>query len=201
MADSAQIDYLPLAERLLDAEEFQRIIEAGVFAEEDRKLELDEGRIVVAPVDGGPHLNIGKRFGRLWYPRIVADPALGSRLDLFIPGAVRVTNGVVRAPDAMLAPPGTVGKQRWPSAKEVLLAIEFSDTTLRYDDGKKRSDYALGGVQEVWIVRVEQEDVRVCRGPQADGSWREAELHSGDAVLQPLAALELAIRARELFED
>ena len=177
------------------------MIEAGVFAEEDRKLELDEGKIVVATMDEGPHLNIGKRFGKLWYPRIVADPALGSRLDLFIPGAVRVTEGIVRAPDAMLAPPGTVGKKRWPSAKEVLLAIEFSDTTLHYDDGKKRSDYALGGVQEVWVVRVEQEDVRVCRDPQEDGNWREADLHSGDALLQPLAAPELAICARQLFED
>lgn len=201
MADSAQIDCPPLAQRLLDADEFQRMIEAGVFAEEDRKLELDEGRLVVAPMDGGPHLNIGKRLMKLWVPRIAADSALGARLDLFIPGAVRVTKDIVRAPDAMLALPGTVGKKRWPSAKEVLLAIEFSDTTLRYDDGKKRSDYALGGVQEVWIVRVEEEDVRVCRGPQQDGSWREADLHAGDAMLQPLAAPELAIRARELFED
>jgi hypothetical protein len=56
MADGALLAEPPVYERLLSADEFQRMIEAGVFAEEDRKIELDEGRIAVAPMDGGPHI-------------------------------------------------------------------------------------------------------------------------------------------------
>jgi Uma2 family endonuclease len=201
MADGQLLLDPPVEPRLIDADEFLRMVEAGVFAEDERKIELDDGRIVVAPMDGGPHLNVGMRLAMIWTPRIAADPDLKSRLRLYVPGAIWIAEQVVRAPDAMLAPPGTVGKSRWPKAREALLAVEFSDTTLKYDDGKKRQDYARGGLAELWIVRVEHQDVRVCRGPRADGGWDEADLHVGDALIAPLAAPALALRVRDLFAD
>jgi Uma2 family endonuclease len=200
MDDGALIEP-PVAPRLIDADEFQRMVEAGVFAEEERKIELDEGGIVVAPMDGGAHLNVGARLGMLWYPILAADPTLRARLNLFIPGAIRVSDRTQRAPDAMLAPPHTVGDKRWPTAAEALLGVEFSDTILNYDDGRKRAQYARGGLQELWIVRVAKGDVRVCRGPKAQGTWEEAGLHTGDAIIAPLAAPELAIPVRSLFES
>jgi hypothetical protein len=199
MDDGALLIDPPVQPRAIDADEFQRMVEAGVFADDGRKIELDDGGIVVAPMDGGPHLNVGMRLGMLWQPRIAADPILASRMLLYIPGAIRVTSRIVRAPDAMLAPPHTVGKSRWPTAKEALLAIEFSDTTLKYDDGRKKSGYAMGGLLELWIVRVEEQDVRVCRGPHKDGAWDEADLHGGDATIAPLCAPMLAIRVSDLF--
>ena len=199
MDDGALIEP-PVAPRLIDADEFQRMVEAGVFADEERKIELDEGGIVVAPMDGGQHLNVGERLSVLWYPVFAANADLRARLRLFIPGAIRVSERIQRAPVAMLAPPLTVGVKRWPTAQEALLAVEFSDTTLKYDDGRKRAQYARGGLQELWIVRVARGDVRVCRGPKPDGTWEEAGLHGGDAIIAPLAAPELALRAAALFE-
>lgn len=201
MDDGQSLIEPPVEPRLIDAAEFQRMVEAGVFAEEERKIELDSGGIVMAPMDGGAHLNVGMRLMKLWVPRIAASPALSERLNLYVPSAIRVSDRIVRAPDAMLAPPHTVGVKRWPTAKEAPLAIEFSDTTLTYDDGRKRAQYAAGGLAELWIVRIEHADVRVCRGPGEDGSWAESALHAGDAVIAPLAAHELALPAHALFAD
>ena len=201
MADGQLLLDPPVEPRLIDADEFLLMVEAGVFADEERKIELDDGRIVVAPMDGPAHLSVGERLGAIWYPKWAADSALQARLKLYIPGGVRLGKRMARAPDAMLAPPGIVEKGRWPTAREALLAVEFSDTTLKYDDGKKRQDYARGGLAELWIVRVEHQDVRVCRGPRDDGSWDEADLHAGDAIITPLAAPALALRVRDLFAD
>jgi Uma2 family endonuclease len=190
----------PIELRRFSNEEFEEMVEAGVFAREEGKVELAEGRVIVAPVDGGPHLNVGQRLTLNWTPKLAANEDLKRRMRLFVPGTIRVREGAIRAPDAMLAPPETVGKRRWPTAAEVLLALEFSDTTLAYDDGPKRADYAMGGLRELWVVRVAEEDIRVCRGPRADGGWDEAALWSGDQVIAPLAAPELAIPVRALFE-
>jgi|CXWL01.1.fsa_nt_gi Uma2 family endonuclease len=191
----------PVEPRLIDADEFQIMVESGVFADEERKIELDDGRIVVAPMDGPAHLSVGERLGAIWFPKWAADRELQSRLKLYIPGGVRVSDRISRAPDAMLAPPGVVESGRLPTASEALLAVEFSDTTLKYDDGKKRADYARGGLAELWIVRVEHGDVRICRGARKDGSWDEANLHAGDALIAPLAAPALALRVSELFTE
>ncbi len=189
----------PVKPRLIDADEFLRMIEAGVFAEEERKIELDEGRIVVAPMDGPAHSSVGERLMMLWTPKLAADSALSARLRLYIPGGLHLTKRSARAPDAILAPPGIVEAGRWPQASEALLAVEFSDTTLKYDDGRKRAQYASAGLAELWIVRVAKGDVRVCRGPRRDGSWAEAELHAGAASIAPLAAPALALSVEELF--
>jgi Uma2 family endonuclease len=191
----------PVAERLFSSEEFEKMIHAGVFAAEEGKIELDGGKIIVSPMDGGPHLNVGARLGRLWWPLLAANKGLGQRVRLFIPGAIRLAEGAMSAPDAMLAPPHTVGKRRWPSAAEALLAIEFSDTTLAYDDGRKRANYARAGLAELWVVRINQRDVRVCRGPRPDGTWAEEGAVAGAARIAPLAAPELAIAVDDLLED
>jgi Uma2 family endonuclease len=201
MRDAALAFPPPVAELRIASPAFEAMIEAGVFAEAEGKVELDGGKIIVSPMDGGPHLNVGQRLGMLWWPTIAAEAALKARLRLFIPGAIRVGEGVMSAPDAMLAPPETVGKRRWPSAAEALLAVEFADTTLAYDDGRKRANYARGGLAELWVVRINQQDVRVCRGPRADGGWDEEGIHAGAAVIAPLAAPELAIAVAALFAD
>jgi Uma2 family endonuclease len=201
MDDGALTLPAPVAERRFTSLEFQEMVEAGVFAETEGKVELDAGRVIVSPMDGGPHLNVGQRLIVAWGPLFGADANLKRRMRLFIPGAIRVLEGVTCAPDAMLAPLETVGPKRWPTALEAFLAVEFSDTTIAYEDGRKKSNYAKGGLQELWIVRVAQGDVRVCRGPQADGGWAEAALVSGETVIAPLAAPSLAIPVRALFAD
>lgn len=183
-----------------DVDTLRKALEAGLFAEEDGKLELDGGLVIVAPMDGGAHMNVGMRLMKLWVPRLADDAALNARMDLFIPGGIHRGLRAARAPDAMLVKPGSVQTGRWETPTDVFLAIEFSDTTLSYDDGAKRADYAKGGVAEVRIVRIREGDVRVCRGPQAEGTWSEEALHAADEVIAPLAAPELAIPVKALFE-
>ena len=41
-----------------------------------------------------------------------------------------------------------------PRGEDVLLLVEVSDSSLRYDRGRKLDAYARAGIREVWIVDV-----------------------------------------------
>lgn len=178
------------------------MVAAGAFAPESR-VELDRGRLIDMALDGARHISAGKRLAKLWYPVLVANPDLNARVELYTPGSVRLTpTGSARAPDALLCPPGFYEREgRWPEARECHLAVEFADSTLRYFEGTKRPDYAAAGLPELWIVRLDHEDVRVCRGPREDGSWTSEVLLRGADALAPEAAPALAITPTALFAD
>jgi Uma2 family endonuclease len=55
--------------------------------------------------------------------------------------------------------------QRVPNADEVVLLIEVSDTTLRYDKTTKATLYATAGIPEYWVVDVVAREIIVHRNP------------------------------------
>jgi Uma2 family endonuclease len=57
-----------------------------------------------------------------------------------------------------------------PSAVDVLLLVEVSDSTLRYDREVKVSLYARCGVPEVWVVDLQGERIHFHRTP-AEGRY------------------------------
>jgi Uma2 family endonuclease len=58
--------------------------------------------------------------------------------------------------------------QRVPNADEVVLLIEVSDTTLRYDKNTKAALYATAGIPEYWIVDVVAREIIVHRSPETE---------------------------------
>lgn len=68
----------------------------------------------------------------------------------------------------MLKPRADFYTQAHPTAADVFVLIEVSDTTLAYDRGIKLPLYAQYGVPEVWIVDLTNNLVRFYRQPQAD---------------------------------
>lgn len=187
----------------LSIDGFAAALDAGAFMHLENRVELARGEVIAMPMDGARHISGSHKLMMAWAPRLAADPVLAGRLALYTPGSIRLTpTGSARAPDALLCPPGIYEReQRWPEAKECLLAIEFADTTLRYDEAEKRPDYAAAGLPELWIVRLPHQDVRVCREPREDGSWAVETLLKGEDTLSPLAAPELAIPVRVLFSE
>jgi len=185
----------------LSIDGFAAALEAGAFAHLENRVELARGEVIAMPMDGARHISGAAALSRLWIPRIVSEPRLAATMFLYTPGSIRLTlTGSARAPDALLCPAGIYEREhRWPEAGECYLAVEFSDTSLRYDEAEKRPDYAAAGLPELWIVRLPHQDVRVCREPKADGSWGSEVLVKGEDRLAPLAAPELAIPAKALF--
>jgi Uma2 family endonuclease len=56
-----------------------------------------------------------------------------------------------------------------PIASEVLLLIEVADSSIDYDRDVKIPIYARSGIQEVWIVNLQENCLEVYRQPTANG--------------------------------
>src|SRR5205814_379468 len=85
-----------------------------------------------------------------------------------------------------------------PEPGDVLLIIEISDTTFRFDRKQKIPRYAAAGFLEVWQFDLKRDRVLVYRNP-LDGRYTEIrELRRGD-TLSPLAFLDVGLRAEDLL--
>lgn len=86
-----------------------------------------------------------------------------------------------------------------PTAEDVQLVIEVSDTTLKFDRGQKLALYARHGVPEVWVVDLVNDQLHCMSQPLA-------ERYQVERSLQPPAEVTVAgmpdirLELRQLFE-
>jgi Uma2 family endonuclease len=59
--------------------------------------------------------------------------------------------------------------ERHPIPADTLLAIEVSETTLRYDRNRKSPLYARHGIPELWIFDTQRKQIHVSRQPTETG--------------------------------
>lgn len=73
---------------------------------------------------------------------------------------------------AILAPREDFYRRKHPAPADVLLLIEVSDSTLRYDLGMKVPLYARHGIRELWVVDLQHGELHAFGSPQ-DGQYLE----------------------------
>jgi len=176
----------------ISAEEYLRMGETGVFAPEAR-LELIEGEIIeMAPI-GSPHAGTVAILTRL-LSRAAGDSAL-----VWVQNPLVIGERSVPQPDLVLLKPRADSYTRsHPTAADVLLVVEVSDTTLAFDLGTKIPLYARAGIAEAWVVDLQERAVQVFREPGTSG-YRTSFTTSGETKLTPSALPELAIGVAALF--
>jgi MEMO1 family protein len=183
---------LPVRHRVT-VDEFERMVEADVFAPDER-LELIDGEIVDMSPIGSPHQACVNRLTRWFAPLTTSERAV-----LQVQGAF-VANDVSRPqPDvALLRPRDDFYAEAHPMPKDVLLAVEVADSSLRYDRGTKRPLFAGAGVPEMWIVDLNGGVVDVATDPSDQGYGRIVQSKPGDTIA-PNAFPDLTIAVADLL--
>jgi Uma2 family endonuclease len=74
-----------------------------------------------------------------------------------------------------------------PTATQVVLVVEVSDTTLQYDLTVKAGLYARAQIAEYWVVDINNRQLHVHRQPQ-NGAYRSVVPYPDTATVAPLAA-------------
>jgi len=176
----------------ISVEEYLRMGEGNVFAP-DARLELIEGEIIeMAPI-GSPHAGTVAILTRL-FGRAARDAAV-----VWVQNPVRMGERSMPQPDVVLLKPrADMYTRSHPSAADVLLLIEVSDATLRFDVSTKVPLYAHAGVVETWVVDIENARVQVFRDPGADG-YRTSFVVSGSNRVTSTVLPAIEIAASELF--
>ena len=158
---SAAMEEEPRRHRIT-VDEYYRMGELGLIAP-DARVELIDGEIIdMAPI-GNPHMATVDRLVKLLIH------AVGDRAIVRCQGAVQLGDYSAPEPDfVLLAPRTDYYSTRRAISSDTLLAIEVSDTTLKYDSGRKMSLYARHDVPELWVIDVPKARLLLFRRPSGD---------------------------------
>lgn len=166
----------------ITVDEYYRMAEVGLLTPKAR-VELIEGVIIDMTPIGELHAAVVDRLARVLF-KIPEDKVI-----VRVQGPVRLSTYSEPEPDcALLKPREDTYRRRHPSGTDTLLAVEVSDTTLRFDLRTKMPLYARHGVAEVWVADVNRSGIHVCRR-RTDIGYSDIEFVEEPGRL-PIAALE-----------
>jgi Uma2 family endonuclease len=186
---SAQTETWPRP-HLLTVHDYYRMAEVGLLHPDDR-TELIEGEIVHMPPIGSEHASVVTVLTRRLLRAV--DDSVEVRVQL----PVRFMPRSEPQPDfALVAHKTDAYRHAHPTAKDVLLLIEVSDSTLRYDLDVKARLYAAQGVSEYWVIDLVNRRVVRHRAPSGKQYSQRDDIFAGSL---PLPTLDVEISLAELF--
>lgn len=177
--------------------EYERLIEAGVF-HEDEPIELLDGVLVVREPQGTPHATA---------IRLTEDPlraAFGHGWDVRGQLPVALDDASEPKPDVAVVPGGPRDYRDAHPSRPALI-VEIAETSLDLDRIVKGRLYARAGVADYWIVNLIDRVLEVSRDPgpvASDPSQREYRRQTileATASVSPLAAPSARIRVADLL--
>jgi len=167
--------------RRLRREEYDRLVDAGVFDREH--VELIRGVIIRMPPQGAPHAGPIESLTEILVLALAGRARVRVQLPLIGP------DDSEPEPDIAVVPFGEPHKEH-PSVAH--LVIEVARTSQAYDRGTKGPLYAEMGVPEYWIVDVPNRTIEVHREPAGDRYARVETLGPG-AVITLVAFPDVAV--------
>ncbi|MCP4398639.1 MAG: Uma2 family endonuclease [bacterium] len=173
-------------------DEYHRMAEAGIFSHNEH-VELISGEIIAMVPIGSYHASQVDKFTR-FFVKNIAEKAI-----------VRVQNPIYidehsePEPDVVLVKPRTdFYAAHHPEPKDVLLIVEVSDSSLDYDRDVKLPIYAHAGIQESWIVNLQEACVEVHSEPSKHGYAAMRKYYHGKKIT-PAMFPNVSIAVDDIF--
>jgi Uma2 family endonuclease len=168
--------------------EYERMGRAGIFSEDER-VELVCGEIIQMSPIGKRHAAVVGLLTQL------ITLLLRRRAIVWVQNPIQLDSHSEPQPDiAVLKPRADFYRRSKPTAEDVLLVIEVSDTTLEYDQKVKVPLYARAGIPETWVVNLRGERIKAYADP-AKGAYQTITSYARGEELQSraLAALRVSV--------
>ena len=169
----------------ITVDEYERIIEAGAL-EDPGRVELIDGEMVDKMGKNAEHSYTTKEVLKALDSRLPAGWTSQKEEPVRIPDydEPEPDVAIVRGTDADY-------EHRIPTAADVALLVEVSDTTLTQDRGKKLLVYAKGKIPVYWIVNLVNRQVEVYSRPGKNGYRSHKVFASGEQVPVTIGGQEL----------
>lgn len=142
--------------------DYHRLIELGFLTENDR-VELIRGELMQMVAKGTPHT--------------VCNTSLVYEVTMLLQrrAIIRGQEPITLPPDSEPEPDLVIARNRGdrylsnhPSPADILLLVEVSDSTLKYDQEAKLSLYAESGIADYWIFNLAANCLEVYTQPDQD---------------------------------
>ena len=177
-----------LPHRKFSVEDYHRFIDLGIFKPEER-IELWEGEFVeMSP--------IGKRHaGTVSALSDILKDYLHKKALVWSQNPIVLSDFSEPQPDVtLLKRRDDFYRQISATAQDVLLTMEVADSTVKYDRDIKFPKYAANGIQEAWLIDLENDRVEIHTQPTKNGYRLVKILHRGDiAESTVFAEIKIAV--------
>ncbi|MGI0492190.1 Uma2 family endonuclease [Alkalinema pantanalense CENA528] len=169
---------------------YHAAIEAGIF--DEQPVELLQGDLVVMAPEGTAHAAFSSDAAD--YLRRL----LGDRAQIRDAKPITLPNNSEPQPDlAIVKPLGMEYRNHHPYPEDIFWLIEYAQSTLAKDLGQKQRIYAEAGIQEYWVVNLQDFHLRVFRALQT-GQYT-TDLTLTQDTISPLAFPEIAVEVTQLL--
>jgi len=172
-------------------DEYYRMIELGMLKDYE-KAEIIEGELIRKMTIGDRHAAIVNFLTR-FFVKNVSDDILVS-----VQNPVRLSDYNEPEPDVTLADLQKYDGKRHPQPSEIILIVEVSDSTLKYDRDVKLALYAEAEIPEVWIVNLPNDIIEVHQKPSV-GIYQLAKIFKRGEILSSEVLPDLSIAAAEIL--
>lgn len=180
--------------RRFTRDEFFRMGEAGIFQPEER-VELLDGEIIPMLPIGSSHSGPVNQLTEVF---VLAGRG---RWVTSIQNSLPISKFSVPQPDlVLLQRRADFYRNSLPTAADVILVVEVSDSSLVLDRQRKLPLYAAAGVPEVWIVNVREKVVEVYREPKGRAYRSQMKVKPGEN-LAPAAFPDATIETAALLAE
>jgi Uma2 family endonuclease len=174
---SMSID-INVTKKLFTVGEFQRICDTGIFPP-DSRFELIHGEILEMPNPTRPHIGRVNKLTRVFTSK------LGESVIVSIQNGMFANEMSEPKPDVVICKPlPELFGPFEPAPEDVLLLVEISDTSIRYDTKIKAPLYAQCGIPEYWLLNI-PDDVLEVRTDPAGGEYSRTEIYKRGQTITP----------------
>lgn len=167
-------------------EEYHRIVETGILSE--RRVELLAGKIIEMPPEGPLHRKMTDSIAEYLRKK------LQDRAKIYESHPITLFDSEPESDIAVVKLPVSLYDYRHPSAAEIYLLIEISDSTLEKDLEEKRIVYAKAGILEYWIVDLKARQLITFRQPSGDNYQIKQTYSQGSLFPVAFPDVELSIK-------
>ncbi len=179
--------------RLFTVEELYVMDAAGMF-DNDERIELLDGEIIVMPPIGEPHADGTDRLDESFKEQLLR------RARVRVQGPVRISDNSLLQPDIAVLRLRDDYHRRAPAPEDALLLVEVADTSLEFDREVKLPRYAAAGIPEVWIVNLRSRQVEGYSDP-VDGTYRSRRMVTAEGSIGPLAFPDVALAVADFLRE
>lgn len=170
-------------------QDYHRMIEAGILS--DRHVELLEGEIIKVSPESPLHSDT---------TQALADYL---RKQLNEKAKVREAHPITLGDSEPEPDLAIVKEKRYnhhhPLVEDIFWLIEVSQTTLAKDKNQKKRIYAAAGIQEYWIIDLNNQELIVWREPNQDDYQTKLTLKQG--TISPLTFDDLQLEVKKILPN
>ncbi len=181
-----------ILKKLFTVDEYHRMSEVGILPH-NKRFDLIRGEILEMPPAKPPHSGRVNRLTHLFTSR------LGESIVLSVQNPSSIDDMSEPVPDlTLLKPRADFYTENHPAPSDVLLVIEVSNTSLRFDTKVKAPLYAEAGIREYWVLNIPRNVLEV-RSEPADGLYTRHEILKHGQSVSPRAFPEISFRVEEIL--